>query len=59
MSALRQRIREHRGPLAAVTAASGGALVLVGVGGALAAGAVVGAIYFLERARRTREELTR
>jgi hypothetical protein len=58
MSALRQQIREHHRPLTAVAAASGAALVFAGVGAALAAAGAVGGICILERARRSRDELT-
>ena len=57
MRALLERAKQHKKPIAAVGAAGGGAFVFAGVGLALAAGAAVAGIYFLERARKTREKL--
>ena len=58
-------VRDHVGRVpkkpAGVAGAAGGGSLLVGGGivGALLAAAAVGGIWWLERARKTREELTR
>ena len=55
---MRELLRENRRPLAAATAVGGGAGFLAGFGLGLAAAAVVGGFYWLERVRKRRGELT-
>ncbi len=54
---MRAFLREHRGPVAAVTAAGGASGFVAGFGFGLAIAAAVGGFYLLERGRKRREEL--